>query len=415
MTQAQTISDCPVDEREIMKIYYQKFFPFRHFFHWLNHSNVPTNDFANRELAYTLEDGTYVRYKSFPTAEEFKKDLVQVVPFRFEIGAVYRINPRDRKTVRKDLVKPVSKEFVIDIDLTDYNDVRTCCDEAKICNKCWGFITVSIKVLDKALREDFGFEDIMWVYSGRRGAHAWVCDRRARDLTDPQRVAIASYLQVVGQASGGKLVDIKRPMHPHLARSFEILKHEFPKLILRDQDLWESPEAAKKLAEKLPDDQLAHKLIKKWESNPSESSKEKWLDIDKVAADSDVDTSKLMESKQDIIFECTYPRLDAAVSKQLNHLLKSPFCVHPKTGRVCVPIDLATLDNFDPFEVPTVNLLIEQLTTYDIDNGNENDRMESYMKTSLAPYVEIFHKFANQIVSKETARQKREREESLEF
>jgi DNA primase small subunit len=52
----------------------------------------------------------------------------------------------------------------------------------------------------------------------------------------------------------------------------------------------------------------------------------------------------------------------------LNHLLKSPFCVHPKTGRVCVPIDLEKLDQFDPLNVPMVDELCEQLERCDLIN-----------------------------------------------
>lgn len=64
---------------------------------------------------------------------------------------------------------------------------------------------------------------------------------------------------------------------------------------------------------------------------------------------------------EDIILQYTYPRLDAEVSKHRNHLLKAPFCVHPKTGRICVPLEPASIDNFDPERVPTVNQLLQEL------------------------------------------------------
>src|SRR5579871_3542073 len=147
---------------------------------------------------------------------------MQLIPSRFEIGPVYSTNPRDRKTLQKaSMFRPISKELVFDVDLTDYDSIRTCCTGAKICNRCWQFITMAIKVVDIALRDDFGFKHIMWVYSGRRGAHAWVCDKKARQMDDQRRRAIAGYLEVIkGGAQSGKKVNIKRPLHPHVAYVF---------------------------------------------------------------------------------------------------------------------------------------------------------------------------------------------------
>ena len=46
---------------------------------------------------------------------------------------------------------PIQKEFVLDIDMTDYDDIRNCCTGAAICSKCWIFMTAAVKVIHETL------------------------------------------------------------------------------------------------------------------------------------------------------------------------------------------------------------------------------------------------------------------------
>jgi DNA primase small subunit len=56
----------------------------------------------------------------------------------------------------------------------------------------------------------------------------------------------------------------------------------------------------------------------------------------------------------DIKLNILYPRLDINVSKHINHLLKSPFCVHPKTGLISVPLSEEDIINFNLENIPSI-------------------------------------------------------------
>lgn len=209
-----------------------------------------------------------------------------------------------------------------------------------------------------------------------------------------------------------------------MRRAYKVLEPEFIKHVLPESGhaILASQDQCEALLESLPDTagQVRENLTKKWKKSVSTPA-EKWAEVKKhleiftkktkgggktAKTMTSLEQSKLETWPAETVFKYTYPRLDINVSKMQNHLLKSPFCVHPKTGRVCVPIQVENVDRFDPFAVPTLSQLMREINEYD-----GPDVPHEWMKTSLNSTFGPFQKEFLEPMWKELRRKQRDEAE----
>lgn len=259
------------------------------------------------------------------------------------------------RTYPNDFV-PLQHELVFDIDISDYDDVRNCCKETRICPKCWPFMKIGAKVLHSILTKEFGFRHLLFVFSGRRGFHCWVADRSARELNAEARRAIGDYFSLItGGMSMVKRVTLnpKHGIHPMVAKALEEIDKEFDDLMVDKQDFLATDHLMQSVIDLCTDDNLQAKLSEC--KHRARTTSDRWKMMQLISRS--YKGNKKNYLIQEIKLQHCFPRIDANVTKGLNHLLKLPFCIHPKTGNVCVPISIETIDSFDLVAVPNIKYM----------------------------------------------------------
>lgn len=400
---------------DFLPLYYGKLFPIEAFYKWITYADKSKG--PRREVSFTLRDDVYIRFQSFSDQQELEKALKDKRPHKIDIGAVYNYNPKNH---HEPSFGPVERELVLDIDMTDYDEVRSCCQGADICKNCWTFMTLAMQILDRALREDFGFSHLLWVYSGRRGVHCWVCDPRARRLRAGARASIASYISLMKlQAHSSKKVSLFKSLHPSVRETLKFVREYFPVLTLQNQKVLEGDKFWRDLITTSSDASFKEDIERNVLSQVS--SEKRWKAFVATVEKAQQKNNKYQFTLEEVMLELCYPRLDVAVTKGTQHLLKAPFSVHPKTGRVCVPIDITDVTAFDPLAVPTVSQLCSEIDNYDAQRktmdttGPSVATMEEYKKTTLAPSISLFQSFVDKVCLAESGAVENRGDATMEF
>ena len=85
-------------------------------------------------------------------------------------------------------------------------------------------------------------------------------------------------------------------------------------------------------------------------------------------------------------------------------------------GRVCIPIDPSKAEQFDPFSVPTLQQLVDEIDAFGASKeGGDKAISREYKKTSLRDPMKVFDEFLSGLAETWRARNMEASDASMEF
>lgn len=311
---------------DLIRDYYQNYFPMDEFL-----SFIGLSDFQNREFGFVVERDIFIRNISFPTSKHLQDFMVENAVKHAYVGAVYEEPPSKQHPIQKN--KWLYREFIFDLDIDEYDLVRTCgCSGDMYCVDCWSLIQDAAIFIDKTMREDFGYSNIVWIFSGRRGVHGWILDREPRTFDQQLRVAILNYLTMIHDDKRSQAIE-------EIPSEAKLLRNRIYSIIARSFLAKATP---KQLQE------IGIKKNAKWIIQQAKTSKS----FDHETYNEIIPPSTLVREKlsKEIVLR-RYPRIDRKVTMDTRRVSRMPFSIHGKTGKIAIPIKDIT--KFYPDAAPT--------------------------------------------------------------
>jgi DNA primase catalytic subunit len=257
----------------------------------------------------------------------------------------------DRSSEAKTVAAFEGQEFCFDFDLKDWGKRRSylCnCSEKQICDTCWLLAEITAAMCDVLLTAEVGLGPMLCVASGGKGFHLWWGSPQARQLDTQARLALIDQLFRRWQ----------HPSGPFAKKALEKAKACLKKTwvtggVVRRALLADS---ASRLASYLRDQARVEKPHFDWletkgleKLQPSARSHTQWKHFAQCVGET---------RATHILAELFWPVVDAAVTIGRGHLLKVPFSIHARSGKVALP--LLSIQKRRPSELPTVHQIVEE-------------------------------------------------------
>jgi DNA primase catalytic subunit len=278
---------------------------------------------------------------------------------------------------------PIFKELVFDIDIPDFDRFCDCKENKMLCSVCWIHIEGAYFIMNFILTELFGYDkkNILYVFSGGKGLHCFINDKRALNLNEQQRFHICDKIQIGnGDDNDRKNGDDVLFSWIH-TNSNEILSNKLESLffnnVIRGRDLLKNISFRRWILSKLQKyyPSTYNSIHSCW-SNDNAINNIKNKDnvsviLWKLLTTFEVyeyhntnDIKSMIRPSLFIIYRLYYPMIDKQPLK-LTHDIKLPFSIHSKTSNISLPIDQSFMESIDKSkQIININSLCHYYNTH---------------------------------------------------